>query len=135
MTARAAVPLDAAWTWWTDFGDAGERFPMSHGFGPMQRRILSREGKTWVMEERGPLGIGLQSRRKVTVEDSTRSIVEEFLVPRGMRSRWWMTPDEDGVRISRTLRVSSRYAKVSRWVAQRDLAFHVREMERALAPR
>lgn len=130
MSAFARVPLDAAWAWWTDFGEAGERFPMSHGFGPMQRRILSREGRVWVMEERGPLGIGLQSRRRVSALDAEHAIVEDFLKPAGLKSRWQFAAEAGGTRVSRTLRVSRRYEKMGRWIAQRDLEHHVRELER-----
>lgn len=141
MSIRASietsVPVARAWAWWTDFGPVGGEEWIDHGTGKTLRRVVSRSGSRFVLEERLPL-LGAASipvlRHEVMVDDSARAMVETGPT---YTSRWAFeeTPS-GGTRIVREMFPSGigRLAPggLSARLLERDLRAHVRAMERDL---
>lgn len=142
VSEEARVPLDAAWAWWTDFGEPGETMMVGHGFGPpMRRRIVSREKDRVEFEEQMPLpgGRGLTLAKRVVTLHDGHWFTERARGRFGFNSEWRFESTADGgTRITRELVLKSGPVDASgalgeraarAWMA-RDLAFHVRELER-----
>ena len=132
VTARAAVPLDQAWTWWTDYGEPGEWERSDHGFGKGWRRVTSHTDNVWTLEERA-LFPRSTFRRTVELYAAEHRISDVLEWPARQRTEWRFAADGDGTRITRVLRASRASAWLTKMISQRDLDFHVKELQRALA--
>lgn len=141
MSIRASVetslPVARVWAWWTDFGVVGGEEWVDHGTGKTLRRVVSRNGSRYVLEERVPL-VGVASvpvlRHEVLVDDSARAFVETAPT---YTSRWaFEETASGGTRIVREM-FPSGLGKLapdglSKRFMERDLRAHVAAMERDL---
>lgn len=140
VSGRIHAPLDAAWAWWTDFGEPGQLFVIDHGVARTRRRIVAREGNVVVLEERGagPKPGILLVRHRVTIRPESHELTEDLLWPTRNRSVWRFRAEEGGTRVTRTYprvglaRLAPR-GMLARYI-QRDLDAHVATANAELAP-
>lgn len=143
VAVDAAVPPEAAWRWWTDFGKSGEVQTIDHGLGKTRRRVVEQTGDRVVLEEEMPLPQrrGLRLLRHEIRLGEGRTFVERAEKPAPFEARWRFEENgRGGTRIVREMEVRSRPLDlfggvgeaVARRMVERDIKAHVREMEREL---
>lgn len=134
VSVETRVPLERAWSWWTDFGPVGAESVEDHGMGKSLRVVRERAGNRIVLEERLLLpGRPLAFRHTVEVDAAARCLLEEAPT---YRSTWRfeaLPGAEAGTRITREVepRGVGKLAvdALMRRIAERDLRTHVRTME------
>ncbi len=137
----ARIPVDEAWAWWTDYGEAGDEQNVTHGLGTSRRRILEKTGTHIVLEEDLPLPFGAHVplvRHEVDIEAGARTIREHGTRPHEYDSRWYFEPGSTGneTRITRVMEIPAPALDelgplaedVVRRFITKDLEHHVGEM-------
>lgn len=130
-SALVDAPVERVWAWWTDFGEAGASFRMSHGLGASTRRILEASAGVVVLEDKSLLGT---VRRTVRLLDGRR-LHEVGTGGQTFESEWRFEDAGGGrTRVTRTMRVRGHkaFAPFARLVTNADLRHHCREAERDL---
>lgn len=136
------APPDRVWAWWTDYGTAGTTSRVRHGLGSSERRVLLAEGDRVVLEESMPLPFGGRAgavRHELRFFPSERRILE-CATDHAFESTWRFSPDGEGTRVSRAVKVRGRVAHwgapvlapIARAFVARDLEAHAREAQREL---
>lgn len=147
VSVETSRSVEALWAWWTDFGQAGDEFDVTHGVGVGRRRILLADPDHVCFEERLPFPGGGGPRLFLEDVRILRDARRLEVTGKG-RPHWEDTWTFEatlagGARVTRTMRIHSaaldRMGKAAEWVVRRfvqaDVEHHVRQFEREVAPR
>lgn len=138
VEAIVRQPLERVWAWWSDFGNVGDEFRISHGFSSSQRKVLrvSAEGASFT-----DTTFGSTIRREV-VFTGPHQFHESARGGARFESDWsFEAVGAARTRVKRTLDIKSKalepLGKLGSWgtrqVASHDLRAHARACEMDLA--
>lgn len=122
---------ERVWIWWTDYGDAGDKYRVWHGFAWSDREIVAREGNIIDMRE-SIFGVPVL-RHRVELHPARRALRE---TSDAFEAWWSFEAHPDGTRVRRMVEVGGKAARLAPrgltvWSARKDIHHHAREYEKS----